>query len=527
MDNTAPTAPRRHRLQGWLVLGVLTAAILATFSLLAWRDLQARHEYAARQGHDTTWFIGRNVSERFRHYDRALNELIAVIEAAGSAEGANAVWEHMQRTVRTIPHIRSIGVYDTDGRVIQHTDRRGGFPDINVSDRPYFRSLQEATGRGTQITTPIKSRVYGEVVIGLTRPIRDQAGRFAGGALIALSPEAFDLLGGLPNLPRDSAISIHRRDGINLFRAPLLPDQLGRDLSKTELFATALPAAAVGVTYTPSNGSIVDGHDRLLAYRALDDWPLVVVVGILRSEITGGWLRDWLRNALLVGIALVGFSWLAVIVQRQITSRLEIELALTRQEIEHRQKVEDELRRWATTDALTGIANRRHFIEVAEREMPRAQRYGRPMSVLVFDVDHFKSVNDRYGHAIGDEALKAIARATLRTLRESDLFGRLGGEEFGVLLPETDLTGAADLAERLRAAIAVTRVEAEGDQVALSVSIGCADIGADDEGIDCVLVRADQALYRAKNGGRNRVEVTMLPCRPELVPPSCEPPFGG
>jgi diguanylate cyclase (GGDEF)-like protein len=519
MDPTAPIAPRRHRLQGWLVLGVLTAAILATFSLLAWRDLRTRDELAARQGHDTSWFIGRSVSERFRHYDRVLGELVTAIEAAGpEAVQSDPIWEGMLSATRTIPHVRSMGIYDAHGRVIQHTEQRGGIPGINVADRPYFRDVQEMSGRQTAITIPIKSRVYGDIVIGLARAIRDKDGRFAGAALIALSPEAFDLLGGLPNLPRGSAIAIHRRDGINLFRAPLLPDQLGRDLSKTPLFTESLPGASVGVTYTPMNGSIVDGNDRLLAYRALDDWPLVVVVGILRAEIIGGWRRDWMRNAVLVGIALVGFSWLATIVQRQITSRLEAELALSRKELEHRLTVENELRRWASTDVLTGMANRRHFIDVAEREMPRAQRYGRPMAVLVFDVDHFKSVNDRYGHATGDEALKAIARSALQTLRETDLLGRLGGEEFGVLLPETDLAGAAELAERLRAGIAVTRVTAvDGDDVTLSVSIGCADVGPTDESIDCVLARADVALYRAKNTGRNRVEVSGPPCQPQMI----------
>lgn len=500
-------------------MGVLTAAILATFSLLAWRDLLARDESAARQGHDTSWFIGRSVSERFRHYDRVLDELVASAEAAGpDAAQSDSIWEGMLYATRTIPHVRSVGLYDAHGRIVQHTEQRGGFPGTNVADRPYFREVQATSGRRAAITTPIKG-VYGDNAVGLARAIRTKDGHFAGAVLIALSFESFDLLAGLPNLPKGSAISIHRRDGINLFRAPLLPDQLGRDLSKTPLFTEALPGAAVGVTYTPSTGSIVDGSDRLLAYRALDDWPLVVVVGILRSEIIGDWRRDWMRNAVLVGIALIGFSWLATIVQRQITGRLEADLALSRQELEHRLKVEGELRRWATTDMLTGMANRRHFIDVAMREMPRAQRYARPMSVLVFDVDHFKSVNDRYGHATGDEALKAITRVSAQTLRETDLLGRMGGEEFGVLLPETDLAGAADLAERLRAAIAVTRVTApDGDEVTMSVSIGCTDIGPTDDSVDCVLARADLALYRAKNTGRNRVEVAGPPCQPQMIP---------
>lgn len=517
MDEIYPLPPRRHRFQGWLVLGVLSAAILTTFSLLAWRDLEARHQHAARQGHDTTWFIGRNVAERFRHLDRELSDIAASAEAAAPEE-RDAVWEHMTHAVRTIPNVLSVGLIDASGQVVLHTDRRDGATGRSVADRPYFAQARAQLGeRSPIITAPLKGRVSGETIIGLVRPLRAPGGGFGGAVLLAISAEAFDLFGGLPNLPKGSAIAIHRADGINLFRAPLLPEQLGQDLSQTALFTRALPKAPVGVTFTPAPGSAVDGTDRLLAYRALDDWPLVVVVGILRGQIIADWRRDWTRNGLLVGVALIGFSWLATILQRQITSRLEMELALSRREIEHQRKVEEELRRWATTDSLTGLANRRHFIEAAEREMQRAQRYARPMSVLVFDVDHFKLVNDQYGHAAGDEALRTIARVGLTSLRETDLLGRLGGEEFGVLLPETDIAGAAELAERLRAAIAAALVDTGTEQLKLSVSIGCGDVEGEDGGIDCVLARADQALYRAKNGGRNRVEVASRPCRPNRV----------
>jgi diguanylate cyclase (GGDEF)-like protein len=329
--------------------------------------------------------------------------------------------------------------------------------------------------------------------------------------MAAVSSEAFDLLGGLPNLPPGSAIAIHRRDGINLFRAPLLPDQVGQDMSGTPVF-TALAAAGPG---TPMPGIVASGHaatamdgpGRMLAYRVLEDWPLVVVVGIPRAEIIAGWRHDWTRNAMLVGLALVGFSWLASAVQRQLTGRLEAELALSRQELTHRAQVEAELRRWATTDSLTGMANRRHFLDLAEREMQRARRYDRPMTVAIFDVDLFKRINDGFGHAIGDDVLRAIATAAAGILRESDLAGRLGGEEFGVMLPETDLTGAIDLAERLRAAVAATCIQANGNPLSATISIGVAALEEGDASIDALFARADAALYRAKDSGRNRIAV--------------------
>ncbi|MCR6632740.1 MAG: diguanylate cyclase [Magnetospirillum sp.] len=368
------------------------------------------------------------------------------------------------------------------------------------------------------ITRPFKSRVYGDTIIGLARAIRDGEGGFRGVALAAVSPEAFDLLGDLPNLPPGSAISINRRDGINLFRAPLLPDQLGRDLSATPLFAQALPSAPAGIAVTGPGGSLMDGESRILAYRTLESWPLVVVVGVPRAAIVADWRQDWTRNAMLVGMALIGFSWLATIVQRQVTGRLEAELALSRQELEYRAKVEEELRRWATTDALTGLANRRHFMDKCEREMQRALRYARPMAVAIFDVDLFKRINDGYGHAVGDEALKAIARTAAAALRETDLTGRLGGEEFGLMLPETDLAGAADLAERLRAAIARIAFEAHGQPIPLRISIGVAALLSEDASVDALFARADQALYRAKHLGRDRVALAEAPSTDSLDP---------
>lgn len=514
MNGGATSLKGRVRFQGWLVLGVLTAAILATFFLLAWRDLNTRYAMAARQAHDTTWFIGRNVAEKFRQYDRHLAAIIGEIEA-GSAFTDEAVWHQIALTIQTTPLVRSIGIYDAEGRVVQHSDRKGGFPDITVSDRDHFRRLKADPGLGLIITPPFKSRVYNESIIGVARAIRGPDGRFAGVALIAVSPEAFDLLGGLPNLPRDSAISIHRRDGINLFRAPLIPDRLGKDLSKSELFTKSLPSAPVGVTNTPLRGSSFDGKDRLLAYRALEEWPLVVVVGILRTEIVASWRQDWTRNAVFVGLALIGFSWLATIAQRQTTGRLEAELNLSRRELQHSATVEAELRRWATTDSLTGMANRRHFLEQCERDIQRAARYARPLAVLIFDVDLFKTINDRFGHAVGDTALKTIAEVAAASLRETDVLGRLGGEEFGVLLPETDIPGATDLAERLRAAVAAAPMDANGEPIRLSISVGVAMLHADDSSVDVLFARADQALYRAKDTGRNCV---VLADPPQITP---------
>lgn len=172
-------------------------------------------------------------------------------------------------------------------------------------------------------------------------------------------------------------------------------------------------------------------------------------------------------------------------------------------EITQRKADEARLRRLATTDPLTGLSNRRHFFERGAQELRRAARYRRPLALLMLDIDHFKSVNDRYGHEAGDAVLRDLAERLRAGLRTSDLAGRIGGEEFAVLLPETTAEQAELLAERLRAAIAADPL---GPDLGITVSLGVAlAVPASEETLDPVLRRADAALYRAKAGGRNQV----------------------
>jgi diguanylate cyclase (GGDEF)-like protein/PAS domain S-box-containing protein len=180
-------------------------------------------------------------------------------------------------------------------------------------------------------------------------------------------------------------------------------------------------------------------------------------------------------------------------------------------DISQRKQLEAELFREASTDALTGLSNRRYFIAQAEQELRRSRRFARDLSVMMIDLDHFKPINDQYGHATGDIVLQGVVKAALESLRQSDMMGRLGGEEFAVILPETGLAAATEVASRLRAHIAERPMVTTGANVTraaipCTVSVGIAQLSPADTSIDDLLNRADQALYRAKEQGRNRVE---------------------
>jgi diguanylate cyclase (GGDEF)-like protein/hemerythrin-like metal-binding protein/PAS domain S-box-containing protein len=178
-------------------------------------------------------------------------------------------------------------------------------------------------------------------------------------------------------------------------------------------------------------------------------------------------------------------------------------------------QLETQLRLDATTDPLTGVANRRSFLESLDKELIRFKRFGYPAvaTLLMADIDHFKDVNDRFGHAVGDEALRHFTQLARRHLRTTDVIGRLGGEEFGILLPITDDHEGLEFARRFCAVVEANPARTEQGKVFFTVSLGLTELGFNDETPEDVLERADAALYRAKAAGRNRVELASAKLR--------------
>ncbi len=181
---------------------------------------------------------------------------------------------------------------------------------------------------------------------------------------------------------------------------------------------------------------------------------------------------------------------------------LELKVAERTAELEAANRTAEAL---ARTDQLTGLANRRAFFEHAERELRRSLRYHQPLSLIMFDIDYFKAINDTYGHAIGDEVIRRLATVAAATLRDTDMVARIGGEEFAVILPQTPAEGAMRLAERLRADFDSEAIAAREAELHVTASFGVATIGATKENLDEIMARADAALYEAKHRGRNQV----------------------
>jgi diguanylate cyclase (GGDEF)-like protein len=188
--------------------------------------------------------------------------------------------------------------------------------------------------------------------------------------------------------------------------------------------------------------------------------------------------------------------------QAELQQRIE---AATQEVREAKAKAEQEAR----LDPLTGLYNRRAFMELASGELLRARRYNSHLSIAMIDLDHFKKINDNWGHAIGDRVLVAFAGILKNSMREVDVIARLGGEEFVLLMTETTVEEATRVAERIRGDVVAGSLQLADAQLHWTASFGVTALHDDDYSVTAALLRADKALYKAKEGGRNRVEYEM------------------
>lgn len=234
-----------------------------------------------------------------------------------------------------------------------------------------------------------------------------------------------------------------------------------------------------------------------------------------------GWTLDegWRRRA--DGSKFWGSCLIAPLASTDTSKPKSHGYSLIVRDISERKEVNEALRRSVSYDHLTGLANRRAFFEAAESEMERWERTRSPLSLMMIDADHFKTVNDTYGHHAGDAVLRHLAAGIAAASRTMDCVARFGGEEFVVMMPSTSIEGAQVVARRLLTSIAAQVVEVDGQRIRYTVSAGIAVMDASMSGFDTLMKRADTALYAAKRNGRNRVEAwsekLAFPCVPQLI----------
>lgn len=364
--------------------------------------------------------------------------------------------------------------------------------DDNFSDRSYFKEHATDPSLELHVSSPYKTRWgYKDWCIGFSRRMSGPNGEFMGIASAAMRLVYFKQLFMSQRLGNDSSINLINTQGILIVRHPEKDGQdlIGKDYSRTANFQRMLREGEGSF----SAWSTQLNAQRFYTFSRVGNLPLIVVIGQSEAEV----YAVWRRNAWLVGSATsvlcLGILWLTGLLCR---------------ELRRRQRAEEQLACLAATDGLTGLDNRRQMDTSMETEWSRAQRSGKPLSMLMIDVDHFKAFNERHGHQGGDQALRKVAQTIAGNIRRpGDMAARYGGEEFVVVLPETDSKGALKIAENVRKAIE-TLPPFPGDEQPITVSIGVASqtVHSGDK-LAAFFGIADKALYQAKNNGRNRVEL--------------------
>lgn len=387
---------------------------------------------------------------------------------------------------------------------------------IDLSDREHFRIHLEDKRDFLYISKPVLGRVSRKWSIQFTRKIINKQGEFDGVIVLSVDPSYLANFSNSVLLGERDAIGLSRYDGAILSRVVggIYQEQyFGTVIGSRPYMSALAPDAGVYEAESP-----VDGVQRFVGYQKLRDYGLVAVA-LFDKEAAFARSDQALSTAYLIvgaGTFLLALASLAsalairavlheYVIEQTMNAELRTahdELAVAHACLKMR---EEELVVLSETDPLCRIANRRRFMTVADAELIRHRRYRRIFSLLILDVDHFKAINDTHGHGVGDAVLVALANTIKTRLRETDTFARIGGEEFAVFLPETDVNGALSLAEDMRQAVSRTCIDAgEGRTVSLTVSIGIACSHRDSASVSDILNNADHALYAAKRGGRNR-----------------------
>jgi diguanylate cyclase (GGDEF)-like protein len=445
----------------------------------------------------------------------------------------------------------NIGILNTDGTL--RCSAIGADPGIDVSDRHYFRGALQ-TGEFT-IGDYQFGRATRKPGINFGYPLLDAAGQAIAVVFVALDLNDFNREFLQLALPDHIRLTITDRNGILLARYPPEPDRLGKPLNLPLVRSSVLsPASDKGVFETRGTDNeervfafddIARNSDNSIALRVIVSAPKDIIYADANAN-----LRRIVAEILLVFLLLIAASWYGAerLMLRSIQALLRASNRISRGDLTARtglrnsrdeisqighafdemaQSLQDrdarlaqalhELREQASTDALTGLYNRRHFREVLQRELARAKRNGTCIALVMIDIDYFKKINDTYGHGAGDLVLREMGALLKENTRAGDTACRFGGEEFALILPESGGEGARLKAETLRRAVSELDLAYDGQELGrLTASFGIALFPDHADEPDALLRAADEALYAAKGAGRNRVMIQEAPAQPPL-----------
>jgi diguanylate cyclase (GGDEF)-like protein len=500
----APGALKRLPLRKAAVLFIV-AVCLCLFGLLYLQLEQSRRQdlaVAKVASSNLTRAMAQQAEDTFHSADLVMTSLVDWIEDDGyGATQKPRLQKTFARRVQQMEQLHGIFFFDKQGQWIITS-----FADLprgnGVADRDYFKFHQQNESTLAHIGPAIRSRENGEWIIPISKRVNDHAGNFQGVLMAGIKMAYFDQFFKSFSLDDNGIMFLGLTDGTLLARRPFEENLIGTSLAQGRIYQKLLPEAQSG---TAMIRSVVDDVVRLYGYRQLGSYPLVVAAASSRDTILKGWYERAFQSSVIIALVILGvglFGWVFI---HQVRNGERIEKNLRRAQLA--------LEQIATHDSLTGLANRRLFERSLEIEFARGARQVSPVSLIMLDIDFFKRYNDAYGHVAGDHCLMQVAQVVKTCCqRKADLAVRYGGEEFAVLLPDTDINGALAIAGQIRRSVIDKHIIHSGSPTGyLTVSLGCyAFVPSGNDSLETFIHRADAALYQAKNAGRNRAAVLSL-----------------
>lgn len=456
--------------------------------------------------------INLSVSQARQAEDTFLQAELAIMDIRRTASTMDlthlqqpATNRYLKEIQDRLPQLHGLLLYDAQGNM-QATSFNKMPAITNNSDREYFIYHRQNGHAGVHISDVIRSRSTGELVIPVSVRINDVNGGFAGVALATIKIDYFRHFYNYFEMGDRDTLSLLKTDGTALYIRPFPEEVINRNFSASPLFTQALMTQDRGyATWL----SVADKVERIFGFARLERYPLVVAAGYDKSELWANWVRDSLPDMILNAMLLLGILLMGAIVFRQVRMnvRNQTELTVLRDELT---SINHTLQLMALADGLTGLANRRQFDLFLENSLRSSRASGKPVALIMIDVDHFKRYNDFYGHVAGDNCLRQVGALLHRlTLNTDALAARYGGEEFALILPEADKNEAfmfAQSAVQLVRDAKIPHAESGLEKPTLTISAGCFCLISDGNRDDVMQIKegADRALYLAKQQGRDR-----------------------
>ena len=485
------------------VLFVCAALIFMTY----WLATQGRQEAVlnvTNANSNLNSAIAQQMDGMFSETTRILETISFELERANiNTTALERLQPVLVNHVAGTEHIYSVMVLDQHGiQIVSSEVLLLPFP--TDKEREYFIFHQNSLSLLRHIGTPYLSGLSNLWLIPVSRRLNDPSGKFTGVVVATIKVDYVLQIFLNYNIGRHGILALILDDGTNLARLPYAVTEMETNIAGSPLFKQI----EENFSGHGEDFSFLDGIDRYLNFQHLKNNPISVIVARSKEEVLLHWRSVTIYQSAWILILSIFIAILGGRVIRLANGRLRVEhrLHIVRDELTEANR---QLTHLARHDGLTGLANRRYFDEHLAREFAQCARTRRPLGLIMIDVDHFKLYNDTYGHPEGDKCLQAVAEAIRRALRRPhDFVARYGGEEFAVLLSETDTAGAGEVAEAIRAAVAMLDLPFAASPIGhVSISAGLASHMSPEPKANALslLNDADKALYQAKNNGRNIV----------------------